>query len=42
MNFDNVSVEIEVKLPNDDEWKPIKKDESFTIPANSKFQVNVQ
>lgn len=36
------SGELEVKLPNTDVWKSIKGGESFDVPANSKFQVNIQ
>jgi len=36
------SGELEVKLPNADAWKSIKGGESFDVPANSKFQVNIQ
>ena len=33
---------LEVKLPNAQEWIVIKGGESFDVPANSKFQVNVK
>ena len=33
---------LDVKLPNSDEWISIKDGESFDVPANSKFQVNVK
>ena len=36
------SGELEVKLPNAGEWIGIKGGESFNVPANSKFQVNVK
>ena len=34
--------ELEVKLPDSSEWMSIKGGESFNVPANSKFQVNVK
>jgi len=36
------SGELEVKLPNGDTWIAIKGGESFNVPAESKFQVNVK
>ncbi|WP_309499721.1 pyrimidine/purine nucleoside phosphorylase [Sulfurovum sp.] len=36
------SGELEVKLPDSNEWVAIKGGESFDVPANSKFQVNVK
>jgi len=33
---------LDVKLPNSNEWISIKSGESFDIPANAKFQVNVK
>lgn len=36
------SGELEVKLPDSNEWIAIKGDESFNVPAKSKFQVKVQ
>ena len=33
---------LDVKLPNTDTWMSIKSGESFNVPANSKFQVNVK
>jgi uncharacterized protein YaiE (UPF0345 family) len=33
--------EMEVKLPNQTEWKIFKAGESYTIDANKKFQVKV-
>jgi uncharacterized protein YaiE (UPF0345 family) len=36
------SGELEVKLPESDVWVSIKGGESFNVPANSKFQVNVK
>ena len=33
---------LDVKLPNSDEWIAIKGGESFNVPADSKFQVNVK
>ena len=32
---------LEVKLPYADVWQTIKGGDSFNVPANSKFQVNV-
>jgi len=36
------SGELDVKLPNTQEWISIKGGESFNVPANNKFQVNVK
>jgi uncharacterized protein YaiE (UPF0345 family) len=36
------SGELDVKLPESNEWISIKGGESFTVPANAKFQVNVK
>ncbi len=36
------SGELDVKLPGSEVWKSIKGGESFNVPANSKFQVNVK
>ena len=36
------SGELDVKLPDSDTWTAIKGGESFNVPANSKFQVNVK
>jgi len=36
------SGELAVQLPNSDEWISIKGGESFDVPANSKFKVNVK
>jgi uncharacterized protein YaiE (UPF0345 family) len=36
------SGDLAVKLPNVSEWKIIKGRESFNVPANAKFQVNVK
>lgn len=36
------SGDLEVKLPESDTWQSIKGGESFNVPANSKFQVNVK
>jgi len=36
------SGELDVKLPDADTWTAIKSGESFNVPANSKFQVNVK
>lgn len=34
--------ELDVKLPSSEEWTSIGAGESFDVPANSKFQVNVK
>jgi len=36
------SGELDVKLPGADTWQSIQGGESFNVPANSKFQVNVK
>jgi len=36
------SGELDVKLPESNEWISIKGGESFNVPANAKFQVNVK
>jgi uncharacterized protein YaiE (UPF0345 family) len=36
------SGELDVKLPDASEWSSIKGGESFHVPANAKFQVNVK
>ena len=36
------SGDLEVKLPDTDVWSMVKGGESFNVPANSKFQVNVK
>lgn len=36
------SGELEVKLPDASQWINIKGGESFNVPANNKFQVNVK
>jgi hypothetical protein len=36
------SGELDVKLPNSNEWIAVKGGESFNVPANAKFQVNVK
>jgi len=33
---------LDVKLPNSDAWIAVKGGESFDVPAESKFQVNVK
>ena len=33
---------LDVKLQNTDTWMTIRDGESFNVPANSKFQVNVK
>jgi len=34
--------DVEVKLPNSDEWITIGAGESFNVPANSKFEIKVR
>ncbi|MCF6243918.1 MAG: pyrimidine/purine nucleoside phosphorylase [Sulfurovum sp.] len=36
------SGELEVKLPNSNEWTSINGGDTFNVPSNSKFQVNVK
>ncbi|HFQ62001.1 MAG TPA: pyrimidine/purine nucleoside phosphorylase [Epsilonproteobacteria bacterium] len=36
------SGELEVKLPEENAWMTVHGGESFNVPANSKFQVNVK
>ena len=36
------SGEVDVKLPGTQAWETVKDGESFNVPANSKFQVNVK
>ncbi len=36
------SGEMEVKLPDSDEWITIRDGEHFNVPANSKFQLRVK
>lgn len=36
------SGELDVKLPGSSEWVTVHGGESFSVPANSKFQVNVK
>jgi uncharacterized protein YaiE (UPF0345 family) len=36
------SGELDVKLPNANEWIAVKGGESFDVPSNSKFQVKVK
>lgn len=36
------SGELDVKLPDATEWVAVKGGESFNVPANSKFHVNVK
>lgn len=40
--MDISSGELDVKLPNAQEWITIKAGETFEVEANSKFQVNVK
>ena len=35
------SGDLEVKLPESNEWQTIKGGEHFNVPANSKFQLKV-
>ena len=35
------SGELDVKLPGEESWISVKDGESFSVPADSKFQVNV-
>ena len=34
-----ISGKLEIRLPEDTDWKTYKKFESFVVPANVKFQV---
>ena len=34
--------ELEVLLPDSKEWKKIKGGETFEVPANSKFNINIK
>jgi len=34
--------DLEVKLPGNDEWITIKGGQSFDVPANSKFQLQIK
>ncbi len=34
--------QLDVLLPGKDEWQSIKAGESFEVPANAKFQVNIK
>jgi uncharacterized protein YaiE (UPF0345 family) len=36
------SGDVEVKLPDSNEWLSIKSGESFSVPANSKFGIKVK
>ena len=36
------SGDVEVLLPNSDEWIRVKSGESFDVPANSKFKIKVK
>ena len=36
------SGELNVKLPNSNEWLTVEGGKSFSVPANSKFQVDVK
>lgn len=33
---------LEVRLPGSDEWRSVQGGESFSVPANSRFQLKVQ
>lgn len=35
------SGELDVMLPNANDWQPIRGGESFNVPANAKFQLKV-
>ena len=37
-----LSGELEVKLPGNDEWQSITGGQSFEVPANAKFQLQVK
>jgi len=37
-----MSGELDVKLPNENDWKRINGGESFEVPANSKFQLKIK
>ncbi|MCV6607935.1 MAG: pyrimidine/purine nucleoside phosphorylase [Campylobacterales bacterium] len=34
--------DLEILLPNEDSWKPVKGGESFEVPANSKFGIKIK
>jgi len=34
--------DLEVKLPGNDEWQTIQGGQSFDVPANSKFQLQIK
>jgi hypothetical protein len=34
--------ELDVQLPGDSGWKPVKGGESFNVPANSPFRMQVK
>lgn len=36
------SGEVKVKLPDTEEWIPVKGGESFNVPANSSFDIDVK
>ncbi len=36
-----LSGELEVQLPDDSEWRPVKGGEAFEVPASSRFKVKV-
>lgn len=36
-----ISGELDVLLPDTEQWQTVKTDESFNVPANSKFTVRV-
>jgi len=40
--MDILSGELKVLLPGETEWRAIKGEESFDVPANSTFKLNIQ
>ncbi|MFQ3620697.1 MAG: pyrimidine/purine nucleoside phosphorylase [Spirochaetales bacterium] len=32
---------LKIKLPNSSDWQPVEAGDSFTVPANSSFEVEV-
>lgn len=37
-----ISGDLEVLLPQESEWKPVKGGEAFEVPANSKFGLKIK
>ena len=37
-----LSGELDVLLPQNNEWRPFKQGDTFEVPANSKFKLNVK